>query len=243
MCKSIQWRFVCSHIFVKWFADYTFSMTLYGGKNLNLEISSMIVPESDKLDGLVSSNAATIVNQPYYSLICSDNRWIRFRNHFYTITSSIFTFFFQQSQIRQVHLPCFYLFLFLRYLGRGTWRIGKDSGIPENGRFCGNEHNFITIWRNFWNMQSFLKWKKVLDSTKCQISIPHFKFPFRRKWRAHDFLSQECVEPVGSTLLRVPGTYIPVAVIALALFVANNNGRAKQHPPFFNTSIPQQVPV
>ena len=45
---------------MKRIADYPFSMTLYGGKNLNLEISSMIVPESDKLDGLVSSNAATI---------------------------------------------------------------------------------------------------------------------------------------------------------------------------------------
>ena len=58
--KAIQQPFVVSQIFVKRIADYPFSMTLYGGKNLNLEISSMIVPESDKLDGLVSSNAATI---------------------------------------------------------------------------------------------------------------------------------------------------------------------------------------
>ena len=63
------------------------------------------------------------------------------------------------------------LFVFISPVGRGTWRIGKDSGILENGRFCGNDHNFI-------NMQSFFKWKKVLDSTKGQLSIPHFKLPF-----------------------------------------------------------------
>ena len=56
MLIAIQRSFVYSYMFGKRFADYTFSMTLYGGKNLNLEISSMIVPESDKLDGLVSSN-------------------------------------------------------------------------------------------------------------------------------------------------------------------------------------------
>ena len=69
------------------------------------------------------------------------------------------------------------LFVFISPVGRGTWRIGKDSGILENGRFCGNDHKYAI----------FLEWKKVLDSTKGQLSIPHFKLPFQRTWGAHDF--------------------------------------------------------
>ena len=154
-------------MFVKWIADYTFSMNLYDdSKNLHHEMSSLFL-KVIKIDGLVSSNAATIVNQPYYSLICSDNRWIRFRNHFYTITSSIFTFFFQQSQIRQVHLPCFYLFLFLPYRAHRAWHLA--------------------------NWQEFLDFQKRTFLRKQAYLCYKYAFFFKMK---EDFINSNIIQPV-----------------------------------------------
>ena len=93
-----------------------------------------------------------------------------------------------------------------------TGRIGKKSGIPENGRFCGNVHKSV-------NMQPFLNGKKFFMQIMLSYRFRTLNFHFEENGRQTSF-AHRGVEQFKATLVnifqltftndKVPSDKIPV---------------------------------